>query len=201
VLRNIYKYPIRAASNDRLKTTFKGKNAGSFAQRTHDPLVLCYASLDKTFIRKAASSILTNANCCYRLQKKLFHFHLNVSICPNSVVFQFPACFLITSYDNFMPYLFNNKSTQKSPWEPNSHTRLLKKLPAFCVMSHAHKSQPLVPILNQKNPAKTFRPYLFKNHINIILSSTPKCSDWFISLIFSHSIFHVFLFANVHCSQ
>jgi hypothetical protein len=61
-------------------------------------------------------------------------------------------------------------------------TQLVKKYLTFLrnpkVHHHVHKSPPLDPIPSQPNPVRPIDPYLPKVHLNVILSPTPRSSQW-----------------------
>jgi hypothetical protein len=61
-------------------------------------------------------------------------------------------------------------------------TQLFKKIPAFLwnpkVHCRVHTSPPPDPILSQLNPVRPIDPYLPKVHFNVMLSPTPKSSQW-----------------------
>jgi hypothetical protein len=61
-------------------------------------------------------------------------------------------------------------------------TQFVKKYPAFLLNPKAHHrvytSPPLDPIPRQPNPVHPIEPYLLKVHLNIILSPTPRSSQW-----------------------
>jgi hypothetical protein len=46
------------------------------------------------------------------------------------------------------------------------------------VQHHVHKSPALDPFLSQPNPVRPIDPYLPKVHLNVILPSTPRSSQW-----------------------
>jgi hypothetical protein len=61
-------------------------------------------------------------------------------------------------------------------------TQLVKKYPAFLcnpkVHDRDHTSPPLDPILSQLNPVRSIDSCLPKFHLNVILSPTPRSSQW-----------------------
>jgi len=71
---------------------------------------------------------------------------------------------------------------EQSPyWGPNSHSSSQEILRLLCNPNahyHVEKKLPLLHILTQINPVHNF-PHCFSNiHSNIILPSTPRCSEW-----------------------
>jgi hypothetical protein len=73
------------------------------------------------------------------------------------------------------------------PWcrmlfEKLTVTQLVKKYSAFLWNPKAHyrlhTNPPLDPKLSQLNPVRPIDPYLPKIHLNVILSTTPRSSQW-----------------------
>jgi hypothetical protein len=106
--------------------------------------------------------------------------HFNTSMSTAAVFFDIRKAFDTTWH----PDLLYNLLT---PWcrilfEKLIVTQLVKKYPAFLwnpkVHHRVHKSPPLDPILSQPNPVCPINSYLPKVHLNVILSPTPRSSQW-----------------------
>jgi len=82
-------------------------------------------------------------------------------------------------------------------WEANSHLAS-EEIPHFLwnlkVHCCVHKSLPLVPVLIHVYSVHTFPPCIPKIHYNIMFLSTPRSSEWSLSLRFSDKKF-VFFFS------
>jgi len=65
-------------------------------------------------------------------------------------------------------------------------SQLVKKFPAFYetqrLITAVTQCLLTVPILSQLDPVHTPTPHFLKIYLNIILSSTPKSSKWYLSL-------------------
>jgi hypothetical protein len=82
---------------------------------------------------------------------------------------------------------------QRSPsWEVSS-SAVTQELPNILwnldVHYHAHKSPPLVHIMNQMSPVHTTPLYTFKIHFKIIHPHISWSSYWFLSFVLSHQYF------------
>jgi hypothetical protein len=62
-------------------------------------------------------------------------------------------------------------------WKADCHSAC-QKVPAFLWNPKVHKSPPLDPILSRPNPFCPIDPYFPKVHLNVILSPTPRSSQW-----------------------
>jgi hypothetical protein len=65
-----------------------------------------------------------------------------------------------------------HSACQKNPavlWDPKVHYRV-------------HTNPSLDPTLSQLNPVRPIHPYLPKVHLNVILSRTPRSSQWSLAL-------------------
>jgi hypothetical protein len=83
----------------------------------------------------------------------------------------------------------NTNSMEQSPYsEANNHSAS-QEIPHLSKNPNVHyrvqNSPPLVLILSHMNPVHTFLPYFPNIHYNIILSSSPKPSEWSTPLKFS----------------
>jgi len=93
-------------------------------------------------------------------------------------------------------YLFTSLVTYLlCPWsrvllENLTGFRLVKKFPSFCetrrFFYQSHKCPSPVPILSQLDPFRTPTSHFLKNHLNIMLPSTPGSPQWSLSLRFPH---------------
>jgi hypothetical protein len=77
-------------------------------------------------------------------------------------------------------------------WEANSHSAN-QEIPRLLQNPKAHyrvyKSPPLARILIQINPVYNFPSCFYKIHINIILPSTPRSSEWSLLVSFFYQYF------------
>jgi hypothetical protein len=89
---------------------------------------------------------------------------------------------------------------EQSPWEINSHSASQDISCLLCnqkVHYRVNNSPPMVPILSQMNPVHIFTPYFPKIHSNIILPSTPRCTEWSFPFRFSNlSTVSIFLLSH-----
>jgi hypothetical protein len=84
-------------------------------------------------------------------------------------------------------------SMDQSPYsEANSHSASQEILRLLCytkVHYSVHKRPPLIPILSQMRPVRTFPSYFPRVHSNIILPSTSVSSEWPLPFRFSDQNF------------
>jgi hypothetical protein len=80
----------------------------------------------------------------------------------------------------------------------------LKNLPSILwnpkVQHRAHKSPPLVPILNHTNPIHSISSYLSKIHFNIVHPPTSWSSQWSLSVCMPTNILYAFLVSSIRAT-
>ena len=86
-------------------------------------------------------------------------------------------------------YLLTYSMEQSPSWEANrfpASQEIPRILSNPKVHHRIYKCTPPVPILSQIDPVHALTYLFLKIHLNIILSSTPGFSKWFLSLRFPH---------------